>query len=176
MDRVYRSMGRASTCERARFWASVAPDDTLSQLERRLLSRHLAQCPECTAFAASVADATEAIRSAPLEPVPGPLGVPSRAGRRARRLTGVGHAWRLSGVTAAAGVAVTLTVLGTEPLRGQAPVSPPNRPAIVIDATTVEGQAEQRQFLHDLRDYRNAQQARESDLAVNRRLGPDAAA
>ncbi len=47
----------------------------------------------------------------------------------------------------------------------------PIRPAIVIDATSVEGQAEQAQFLQQLRDYRNAQNATESNLVTDRKPG-----
>lgn len=62
----YMTFSRPSSCERARFLAALAPDATLSQLEERLLARHLARCPGCSSFAASVAAFTHEFRMAPL--------------------------------------------------------------------------------------------------------------
>jgi hypothetical protein len=45
------------------------------------------------------------------------------------------------------------------------------RPAIVIDATSVESMDQEREFLTQFRDYRNAQTAFESQLASVRRPG-----
>ena len=159
-------MGRGSTCERARYWAALAPDGELSGMEQRLLDAHLARCAECAAFAADVMGATEALRAAPYEEAPFRVRVPAPSRRRARRAPAV---------TAGIGVAAAIAAAAAIPLRGDFNGPEPiARPAIVIDATTVEGDAEQRRFLTELRDYRNAQTALESELGRERRPGFDA--
>jgi hypothetical protein len=55
-----------SACERARFLAALAPDQALSEMEERILERHLARCPSCRRFAASVVDVAAELRAAPL--------------------------------------------------------------------------------------------------------------
>ncbi len=54
------------SCERTRFLAALAPDQTLSEAEERMLTRHLDRCPACRAFAVSVAEFTGELRAAPL--------------------------------------------------------------------------------------------------------------
>jgi predicted anti-sigma-YlaC factor YlaD len=54
-------------CARAREWASLRLDGELSELERLFLRTHLARCPECREFAASLVAATGAIRETPQE-------------------------------------------------------------------------------------------------------------
>ena len=74
------TMGARSSgvfCDRARSWAALAPDRELSELERKLLDRHLDACGDCSAFAAEVAATTELIRADDLVPLARPVPVPS---------------------------------------------------------------------------------------------------
>ncbi len=64
-------------CDRARAWAALEPDRELSELERKLLGRHLASCAGCRAFAQEVAAVTELIRRKELVPLPHPVFLPS---------------------------------------------------------------------------------------------------
>ena len=64
-------------CDRARAWAALLPDRELSELERKLLDRHLAGCAGCRAFAQNVLAVTELIRMEELVPLPQPVSVPS---------------------------------------------------------------------------------------------------
>ena len=86
-------------CERARAWASLVPDRELSELERKLLDRHLAGCAGCSAFAREVATLTELIRQEELLPLPQPVSIP--AWRRHSTLPR-----RLGSLSAAAAVAL----------------------------------------------------------------------
>jgi ferric-dicitrate binding protein FerR (iron transport regulator) len=54
-------------CERARQWASLSFDGELSELEARLLERHLDACADCRSWAESVAGSTALLRAEPLE-------------------------------------------------------------------------------------------------------------
>jgi predicted anti-sigma-YlaC factor YlaD len=54
-------------CIRAREWASLRLDGELSELERLFLRHHLGRCPECRAFAGSLAAVAGAIRETPEE-------------------------------------------------------------------------------------------------------------
>ena len=101
-------------CERARFLAALAPDDELSELDRRRLRAHLRSCPPCARFASDVAHLTTRLREdelvrpslAPLAPL-----VPHVA-RRRREL-----AARVRPVVAAAAVALmALGVASRSPL------------------------------------------------------------
>lgn len=86
-------------CDRARAWAALLPDPELSELERKLLDRHLAGCSRCRGFAREVVAVTELIRHEELVPLPHPVSVPSW--RRRTALTA-----RLGSLGAAAAVAV----------------------------------------------------------------------
>jgi hypothetical protein len=86
-------------CDRARAWAALLPDRELSELERKLLDRHLATCVGCRAFAGEVAAVTELIRREELVPLPHPVSVPSW--RRRTAITA-----RIGSLGAAAAVAV----------------------------------------------------------------------
>jgi predicted anti-sigma-YlaC factor YlaD len=86
-------------CDRARAWAALLPDRELSELERKLLDRHLAGCAGCRAFAHDVAAVTELIRKEELVPLPQPVSVPSW--RRHSAIPG-----RLGSLGAAAAVAL----------------------------------------------------------------------
>lgn len=86
-------------CDRARAWAALVPDRELSELERKLLDRHLAGCAGCRAFATDVAAVAELIRKEELVPLPHPVSVPSW--RRHSAIPG-----RLGSLGAAAAVAL----------------------------------------------------------------------
>jgi anti-sigma factor RsiW len=90
---------RGVLCDRARAWAALLPDPELSEVERKLLDRHLAGCAGCRGFAQEIAAVTELIRSDELVPLPQPVSVPSW-----RRRTAVTA--RLGSLGAAAAVAV----------------------------------------------------------------------
>lgn len=90
---------RPSLCERSRSWAALAPDDELSELERKLLHAHLQRCEPCAAFSREVAAIAAELRAASLAPLRRPVAVPSWHRRRA------GYA-RVRAVGAAAAVAV----------------------------------------------------------------------
>ena len=62
-------------CERARTWASLALDQELSELERRLLRAHLADCESCESFLVTAREVTHELRAAPL-PTPSRTLVP----------------------------------------------------------------------------------------------------
>lgn len=66
----------AVLCERARTWAALAPDNELSELERKLLDAHVQRCPACAHFAVDVAAVAAELRAAALQPLPRPLSVP----------------------------------------------------------------------------------------------------
>jgi predicted anti-sigma-YlaC factor YlaD len=70
-------------CERARQWAALALDDELSELESRLLARHLDTCSACADWAAAIGGATDLLRADPLESPAGAiaLGEARRDGR-----------------------------------------------------------------------------------------------
>ena len=159
-------MSRGTSCQKARRFAALAPDGELSEFEERLLAAHLGSCPSCRSFAADVADVTGALRLAPLEQPRRTVAV--RSARSSRR-------WRIQSRSLLAGagsVAATLAIVSAIPDRSHpdgAAQTP--RPAIVIDATSAESMNQQRQFLSELRDYRNAQGASESKLASVRRPG-----
>jgi predicted anti-sigma-YlaC factor YlaD len=157
-------MDSRSSCERARYLAALAPDGVLSEFELRMLDAHAAGCPDCGAFASDVARIAETLRAEPLEQLQScPRVVMPARRRRSMR--------RLAYFPTAAGLAVTVAVAAITTSRSGSESFVPNRPAIVIDAVSVEGQAEQAEFLRNLRDYRNAQIANESPLAKDRKPG-----
>jgi len=69
-------------CDRVRAQVSLELDSELSQLERRMLSSHLARCAHCAEYAADVRDVTERIRREPFVAMERPVVV-----RRRRMLT-----------------------------------------------------------------------------------------
>jgi anti-sigma factor RsiW len=93
-----------ATCERARFWASLALDGELSELEQAALDEHLAGCAGCASFVAGLGGFTALLRAAPLESPPTALELPLR-----RRGVGL----RPSLVAAAAAVVLVGAGLGS---------------------------------------------------------------
>ena len=67
-----------SDCTVAREAASARLDGELSELEAARLDVHLADCSECRAYTAEIAELAGTLRFASLEPVTVPLFVPSR--------------------------------------------------------------------------------------------------
>ena len=84
-------------CDRVRAQVSLELDGELSQLERRMLSAHLARCAHCAEYAADVRELTERIRCEPLVAMERPVVV--RSGRvltTARLQIGVAAAFALA--------------------------------------------------------------------------------
>jgi anti-sigma factor RsiW len=77
------------TCERTRAWVSIALDEELSEFEHALLRAHLRRCTSCAAFSERIGAVTEALRAAPLQPVPFSISAPARR-RIGRQLARVG--------------------------------------------------------------------------------------
>jgi predicted anti-sigma-YlaC factor YlaD len=62
-------------CERVRSSISLEIDGELSELERRMVSAHLARCADCQEFKADVLGFTFELRNAPLEHLDHPISV-----------------------------------------------------------------------------------------------------
>ena len=90
-----------AACDRARAWATADVDGELSSFERVLLNAHLAECPSCCEFHASVNGFTELLREAPLEKLERTIDI-----GRVRRRT------RISMRVAPAVAAMAVTVVG----------------------------------------------------------------
>lgn len=69
-------------CERARRWAALAPDDELSELERRALRSHLRSCASCAGFAHGIGHVSALLRAEELERPTLPTLVPHVVRRR----------------------------------------------------------------------------------------------
>jgi predicted anti-sigma-YlaC factor YlaD len=84
-----RSFPSPLICERVRTQISLLLDGEVSELDRRLVSAHLARCAECRAFEQPVRAFTEELRAAPLELPSLPVVVvrPVRTGQRVLRRT-----------------------------------------------------------------------------------------
>ncbi|MDQ3065813.1 MAG: zf-HC2 domain-containing protein [Actinomycetota bacterium] len=103
---------RGVLCERARAWASLAPDSELSELERKLLDSHLERCSACASFAVQVAAVAAELRAASFQPLLRPISVPSWHRRRVYA--------RVRAVGAAAAVAVmALGIAARAPLANE---------------------------------------------------------
>lgn len=76
-----RQPDREVRCRRAREWASLRLDGELSELEIRLLERHLSGCVQCRSLAESVTRATQLMRAVPLEAPLAPTVLPERVVR-----------------------------------------------------------------------------------------------
>jgi hypothetical protein len=90
-----------AVCDRAREWATADVDGELSSFERVLLNAHLAECPSCREFHASVDAFTHLVRTAPLEKLERTIDI----GRVRRRV-------RVSLRIAPAVAAMAVTVVG----------------------------------------------------------------
>ena len=92
-------------CNRCCEWVSLDLDEPLSEIESRLLRRHLASCLRCTVFANDTRAATVLLRALPPHTVPAPIDV--RGGRRQPWRLG-----RLAPLLAAAAAIAALTTNG----------------------------------------------------------------
>jgi hypothetical protein len=115
-----RSPIPSDECVRAHEWASLRLDDQLSDFEEVLLEAHLARCPECREFAASVSGLTLALRAADLEQ-PAFAFDPPRSTR--------GTTYALRAVSAAAAIAV-VGVSGLVSLQLSGSRARPGAPAV----------------------------------------------
>ena len=114
---------RGVLCDRARAWATLAPDGELSVLERKLLGSHLDRCDACADFAVRVAAVAAELRAASLQPLPRPVSVPVWRRRQAYA--------RVRTIGAAAAVAAM--ALG---LAGRAPLSTGERDKLQLPRVT----------------------------------------
>lgn len=116
---------RRILCERARAWAALQPDGELSTFEQRLLGAHLDRCAECSTFAARIGAVTQAVRSAPLEPLAHPVSIGS-ALHGARRMLPRRALYSVAGTAAAAAFALTIgsavSVSGGEHITASPPI------------------------------------------------------
>jgi ferric-dicitrate binding protein FerR (iron transport regulator) len=135
---------RGVLCERARSWAALAPDNELSELERKLLDAHLARCAGCSRFAERVAAVADELRRAPLERPAYPFSVPSWR----RRTTYA----RVRAIGAAAAVAaMALGVASRSPLPSDARQGGFKFPQVVLTSDDDrEEQKEQRDLRRNL--------------------------
>jgi predicted anti-sigma-YlaC factor YlaD len=119
----------AQRCDRAREWISLRLDGELSELEHRLLGRHLRRCADCRAFAAGARTVTAALRGAELERYRAQIHVPRRRRPVARGLQ----------LAAAASVLATIgvsSVLGALSLGGDDAQAPTTlTPSALLDDT-----------------------------------------
>lgn len=90
-------------CDLTRALISQRLDGALSEVERRQVVRHTAQCSSCRAFEAQSRWFTEALRATPPEPLPGPVSVPSLR---------VGRAWGHAVANVASAAALLVVVVG----------------------------------------------------------------
>jgi len=135
---------RGVLCERARSWAALAPDNELSELERKLLDAHLARCAGCSSFAVRVAAVAEALRRESLQQPSYPLAVPSW-----RRRTVYA---RVRTVSAAAAVAaMALGVAARAPLPSDGRHESFQLPEVVLSGT------DERREQDEMRDLRRNQ-------------------
>jgi anti-sigma factor RsiW len=106
-------------CSRMREQVSLQLDDELSQLERRMLSSHLARCPECRAYSDDLIAITDRLRYAPLERPSRPIVITSpRRFSTARLQAGIAAAFALAalgigGQLAASGPSSDLNAFGS---------------------------------------------------------------
>jgi Putative zinc-finger len=80
MNRIYHRAGtrHSRDCERTRASISAALDCELPELESIRMREHVEDCVSCGAFQADAERVSASLRTAPLEPLPRPLEVPSR--------------------------------------------------------------------------------------------------
>lgn len=93
-------------CDRVRSQVSLELDGELSQLERAMVSAHVARCPECREYEAEVTAFTRVLREAPLKRMETPVVV--RRPRRAivaRLQAGAAAAMAIAALGAASQVA-----------------------------------------------------------------------
>jgi predicted anti-sigma-YlaC factor YlaD len=130
-----------SRCDRTRALLSQRLDCGLTELERRMVDGHTAQCADCRAFEAQTRWVTEELRAAPLVRLPRQVAV---AGFRARR------AWSRAAGNVASAAALLVVVVGGYVVGTTASVDGPN----ALRASTASGQATEAVFGDALRALR----------------------
>jgi predicted anti-sigma-YlaC factor YlaD len=95
---------RSEQCDRAHRWVSLELDGELSELGRVRLRAHADGCPDCAAYATSVAAITSRLRSEPLE-------LPEREVVLPRRRRAMPRAAQLAAAALAIAAAVVLGAL-----------------------------------------------------------------
>ena len=109
-------------CDRARQWASLRVDGELSEVESRLLDRHLATCPACREWEARVDHAAGLLRAASQEKPSRPVELPRRPRLPARRRVAVAAVAAAVAAAAALGAMLSGSASsGPSPARVPAP-------------------------------------------------------
>jgi putative zinc finger protein len=153
----------ADDCARAVEWVSLRLDKQLSDFEEVLLEAHLARCPDCKSFGASMIGLTEALRATPLEQPAFTFEAP----RRTR-----GRTVGIRAVSAAAAVAV-VGLSGLVSLQLSASRS---RPGTVIDRKVIGLKERQMNELNGLAQRANKEVRPSLAEQVTVGAGPAAAA
>jgi predicted anti-sigma-YlaC factor YlaD len=110
--RVLMGQPSFTDCERIRGVISASLDGEVSEVERATADAHLAACGECRAYAASLAETSRLLRTAPLEELGFPIVLPSHRLRLARTM-------QLGAAAAAVAATVFLSVtVGKSPNGG----------------------------------------------------------
>ena len=107
------STGVTSPCHRARSLVSQSLDGPLHELEERFLAVHLARCGACRAFQEDAEAFTSLLRSAPLEPLPWPVGSPARVARHRVHVRALAQIASVASVVIAAGTIALVHELPT---------------------------------------------------------------
>ena len=97
------------TCERTRALLSCALDEELSELEVKLLRAHRRACVNCDTFAHEITTFTEALRRAPLEPLPLWTAAPRRR-RSGQRIMQIGATAAAAVVAVGLGLGLSSTI------------------------------------------------------------------
>ena len=110
--RVLMGQPSFSDCERMRSVISASLDGEVSEVEQATADAHLAECGDCRAYAASLAETARLLQATPLEELSFPIVLPSHRLRLARTMQ--------LGAAAAAVVATVFfgVTVGTSPNGG----------------------------------------------------------
>jgi anti-sigma factor RsiW len=149
-------MSHAVACERARSWAALDPDGSLSSFEHRLLATHLAGCADCAAFAAGVDATTAALRGAALVELPYPVTLP----RRRKTSVSLSPVRALLPVAAAAAVALLTVSLGGVDGRHRTAV----QGSLLVVVTTP---SDERKVVREIQGARREQLVSENSIRVD---------
>ncbi len=151
-------------CERVRSQFCLLLDGELSQLERRMVARHLEDCAGCRAFGETATAFTRELREAPLELRAVPLDVRRLPTRRYRRV---------SFTAAQVGVAASVAIAVLGGLR-VADVAPPE-PQRVSSAPLIRTPARVETSSHLPRGVRAPQVFADIGTDPSRNYGPQIA-
>jgi predicted anti-sigma-YlaC factor YlaD len=154
----------ATSCDRVRHWAALAPDGVLSELEQRLLEAHLVYCGPCRGFSATVDGFTHKLRAAPRES----LSCHELVFRVPRRR--IAPLLPFGAVAAVAAIAVMSPSLVRSVGRPDVRTVSTSGPPIIIDVSSVDKDAPA--FLRQLRDYSHTGRVVPSDESAAGHPGP----